>query len=158
VLNDIVIVVFLEGGFFSPHELAGLSKQVQVVLVVEPVRTGATTCYRLSVCARRGVPEFGPLIPHNFFFQPDDFFRDFLRTKMVNAERAAMQSPYFARFTQRARRGQLMRLAERFHDDAEDVGPLSEPDSGLQASGIKNKLRALGKRSSLSIAHSPAKS
>jgi ankyrin repeat protein len=156
-LSDIVVVVFLEGGHFSPHEFAAMSKQIHVILVVEPVVTGATTSYRLSVCARRDVPEFGPLIPHNFFFQPDDFFRDFLRTKMVNAERAALQAPFFARYVQRARRGQLTRLTEKFYDDGEEVGALSEPESGLQASGIKSKLRALGKRSSLSLAHSPIK-
>jgi hypothetical protein len=48
-------------------------------------------------------------------------------------------------------------LTEKFYDDGEEVGALSEPESGLQASGIKSKLRALGKRSSLSLAHSPIK-
>jgi signal-induced proliferation-associated 1 like protein 1 len=39
-LSDIVVVVFLEGGHFSPHEFAAMSKQIHVILVVEPVVTG----------------------------------------------------------------------------------------------------------------------
>lgn len=48
--------------------------------------------YRLTVCARDDVPAFGPNVPDNFLFDADAFFGDFLRTKLINAERAALQA------------------------------------------------------------------
>ena len=67
-LNDIVLVVFLEQGYVTPNEFANVSPHVHVIVTVEPVvnEFDGNTCYQMSVCSRHGVPAFGPVIPRAF--------------------------------------------------------------------------------------------
>ena len=40
--------------------------------------------YKLAVCSRKGVPQFGPPIPNPPTFKHNEYFRDFLLTKRTS--------------------------------------------------------------------------
>lgn len=40
--------------------------------------------YKLAVCSRKGVPQFGPPIPNPPTFKHNEYFRDFLLTKRAS--------------------------------------------------------------------------
>lgn len=72
------------------------------------------TFYRVSVCAKEGVKPYHPPNPHPPVFEKDDYFRNFLLTKVINSERAAMCAPDFAEKMQRSRAAQLKELISAF--------------------------------------------
>lgn len=51
----------------------------------------------MSVTARDDVPAFGPSFPQPAIFRPDAEFREFLLTKLINAENAAYKAQKFAK-------------------------------------------------------------
>jgi len=92
--NDIVVLVFMEGGSLTPGFLR--SQFNHVYFVVQPTRTETgVTKYKLAVAAKEGVPPFGPMLPHIPEFDVGSSFKEYLLTKMVNAERAALNAPSF---------------------------------------------------------------
>ena len=46
--------------------------------------------------ARSGVPDFGPNMPDGAMFDSGDDFREFLLTKLINAEHACYKAEKFA--------------------------------------------------------------
>lgn len=61
----------------------------------------------------RDVPAFGPPIPEDVKFPKSSVFRDFLLTKVINAENAAHKSDKFRAMATRTRHEYLRDLAER---------------------------------------------
>lgn len=61
----------------------------------------------------RDVPAFGPPIPKDVKFPKSSVFRDFLLTKVINAENAAHKSDKFRAMATRTRHEYLRDLAER---------------------------------------------
>lgn len=51
----------------------------------------------MSVTARDDVPFFGPTLPAPSIFRKGQEFRNFLLTKLINAENAAYKSDKFAK-------------------------------------------------------------
>lgn len=69
----------------------------------------------LSVAVTRSqdVPSFGPPIPKGITFPKSSVFRDFLLSKVINAEKAAHKSDKFGAMATRTRQEYLRDLAER---------------------------------------------
>lgn len=69
--------------------------------------------YSVAVARSRDVPAFGPPIPEGVNFPKSSVFRDFLLTKVINAENAAHKSDKFRAMATRTRHEYLRDLAER---------------------------------------------
>ena len=87
--NDIALVVFQDGDTpFVPNMIA--SQFLHSFIVVRPLdRNDPDTSYRVSVAARADVPAFGP--EREGTLRPNGV-RDFLLTKLINAEHAAYRA------------------------------------------------------------------
>jgi hypothetical protein len=76
-------------------------------------RSGGKLKYRIAVVSKHGVHPHGPVLPEpSHLWSLDDTFRQFLLTKIVNAERAAYYAPGFGQA--RTRRLWLKSLLEKY--------------------------------------------
>ncbi|OCT71221.1 rap1 GTPase-activating protein 1 [Xenopus laevis] len=101
--NDIVSLVFQEeGAVFSPNLIT--SHFLHCFIVVQPCNdpTGAPY-FKVSVTARDDVPLFEPPLPNPAVFPKNSQFRDFLLTKMINAEVSCYQAERFSKLQERTR-------------------------------------------------------
>jgi len=116
--NDIVILVWSEGGArIDPNFIR--SHFIHVVIVVSPVQSDDTNSfaqkrYRIEVAAKAEVPPFGPHVRSSEYFVQGADLRDFLLTKLVNAECAAMRSPQFKEMLANPRRLFLRELLNAY--------------------------------------------
>lgn len=109
--NDIVAIVFQdENTPFSPVSIRSHFLHVFIVVQVEEPNT-SNTRYKVSVTAREDVPQFGPKLPNPAVFKKGPEFRQFLLTKLINAELAAYNSAEFAKLVGRTRSTLLSTLA-----------------------------------------------
>ncbi|KAM8870583.1 rap1 GTPase-activating protein 2 isoform 6-T6 [Spinachia spinachia] len=103
--NDIVALVYQEGQ--TPF-LSDVIKShfLHCFLVVRrtpgPEDTGKTA-YRVSVTAREDVPPFGPFLPDPPIFTDCSLLREFLLTKLINAEISCYKAQRFSRLELRTR-------------------------------------------------------
>jgi RAP1 GTPase activating protein 1 len=97
--NDVVVVVFCEGEDpFNPDVLT--SNYNHVFLLVRPVPSDPSgrkkpTHYSVVHASARGVKPFRPYVPADTLV-PAPLLRQWLLTKILNAERAAMYAPEFS--------------------------------------------------------------
>jgi len=116
--NDIVVVVFMEdGGTLDPSFTK--TQFNHVFIVIQPVRTESNDSpknlkYRIAVTGKQGVRPFGPRIPETCIFEKGPQLREFLLTKLINAERASLHAPGF---NERLTAGRRMFLASLRHHD-----------------------------------------
>lgn len=68
--------------------------------------------YRVAVSRSKDVPTFGPQIPHGAVFPKSKAFRDFILTKVINAENAVHKSEKFVTMSARTRKEYLKDLVE----------------------------------------------
>ncbi|NWH34821.1 RPGP2 protein, partial [Chloropsis hardwickii] len=95
--NDIVAIIFQEENTpFVPDMIASNFLHAYIVVQVENPEADKTT-YKVSVTAREDVPSFGPPLPSPPVFQKSPEFREFLLTKLINAENACCKSDKFAK-------------------------------------------------------------
>jgi len=99
--NDIVVIVFMEdGGVLDP--LFAKTQFNHVFIVIQPIRIESpdnqkpVLKYRIAVTGKQGVRAFGPKIPETCVFEKGPQLREFLLTKLINAERAALRAPGFS--------------------------------------------------------------
>lgn len=114
--NDIVAVVFQESNTpFSPDIIA--SHFLHAYIVVQPVPSSDPSdtepSYRVSVTARSDVPYFGPSLPNPAVFKRSSEFKDFLLTKLINAENACYKAEKFSTLERRTRSCLLSSLTEQ---------------------------------------------
>eukprot|EP00128_Syssomonas_multiformis_P001862 Colp12_sorted_trinity150504_noHs@18102 len=108
--NDIVMIVFNEST--KPYKADTVaSKQNQVIFVVSPV---GKTHYRIEVTARNGVPDFQPPLPKDNLIDRSPASRDFLLSKLINAERASYLGPDFVTKLNRTRLVLLQNLIQTY--------------------------------------------
>ncbi|KAI5638016.1 rap/ran-GAP domain-containing protein [Phthorimaea operculella] len=82
-------------------------------IVVTPVETnGGETRYKVAVTARVDVPFFGPTLPQPSVFRKGREFKEFLLTKLINAENACYKADKFAQLELRTRASLLQNLAD----------------------------------------------
>ncbi|XP_067112751.1 rap1 GTPase-activating protein 2-like [Osmerus mordax] len=113
--NDIVAAVFQEEATpFVPDIIASNFLHAFIVVQVENGCSEDTT-YKVSVTAREDVPPFGPPLPNPAVFKKGPEFREFLLTKLINAETACYKSDRFARLEERTRAALLDGLHDELH-------------------------------------------
>lgn len=111
--NDIVAVVFQDSNTpFSPDIIA--SHFLHAYIVVQPINPCSTnTTYKVSVTARSDVPYFGPSLPNPAIFKKGEEFKEFLLTKLINAENACYKAEKFSTLERRTRSCLLSNLTEQ---------------------------------------------
>ncbi|XP_066529660.1 signal-induced proliferation-associated 1-like protein 1 isoform X2 [Hoplias malabaricus] len=112
--NDIVTIVFQEPGAhpFTPKNIRSHFQHVFIIVRVHNPCSDST-CYSVAVSRSSDVPPFGPPIPKDVTLPKSTIFRDFLLTKIINAENAAHKSDKFGAMATRTRQEYLRDLAER---------------------------------------------
>ncbi|XP_033959107.1 rap1 GTPase-activating protein 2 [Pseudochaenichthys georgianus] len=103
--NDIVALVYQEGQ--SPF-LSDVIKShfLHCFLVVRRIKRAEDTnetAYQVSVTAREDVPPFGPVLPDPPIFTDRALLREFLLTKLINAEISCYKAQQFSRLELRTR-------------------------------------------------------
>lgn len=68
--------------------------------------------YKVSVTARDDVPFFGPTLPTPAIFRHGPEFKEFLLTKLINAENACYKAEKFAKLELRTRTSLLQSLTD----------------------------------------------
>ncbi|CAB1334431.1 unnamed protein product, partial [Coregonus sp. 'balchen'] len=109
--NDIVAVVYQEGQTPFLSDVIG-SHFLHCFLVVRRVRkgvggegeeAGGGGVFQVSVAAREDVPPFGPSLPDPPIFTESSLLREFLLTKLINAEISCYKAERFSRLELRTR-------------------------------------------------------
>ncbi|XP_046405967.1 rap1 GTPase-activating protein 1-like isoform X2 [Ischnura elegans] len=110
--NDIVAIVFQESNTpFTPDMIASHFLHAFIVVqVIDPCTPN--TRYKVSVTARDDVPRFGPALPTPAIFRKGPEFKEFLLTKLLNAENACYKAEKFATLELRTRASLLGSLVE----------------------------------------------
>jgi len=117
--NDIVVIVFLEDGAtidpnFTRTQFNHVFIIVQPIKCETPPHMPPVVKYRIAVIGKQGVRPFGPPIPAHEF-ERGSLLREFLLTKLINAERAALHAPSFNDRLMVGRRLFLCSLCEIAH-------------------------------------------
>ncbi|XP_045774473.1 rap1 GTPase-activating protein 1 isoform X4 [Maniola jurtina] len=114
--NDIVAIVFQEKATpFTPDMIA--SHFLHAFIVVTPVETAdGETRYKVAVTGRHDVPFFGPTLPQPPVFRKGRELKEFLLTKLINAENACYKAFKFAELEQRTRASLLQALADKLKE------------------------------------------
>lgn len=114
--NDIVAIVFQESNTpFSPDMIA--SHFLHAFVVIQPLEPNTpNTRYKISVTARDDVPFFGPTLPNPAVFRKGSEFKEFLLTKLINAENACYKAKKFHQLEMRTRSSLLQNLADELKE------------------------------------------
>lgn len=85
-------------------------------IVVQPIDPCTPNVrYKITVTARDGVNFFGPTLPNPPVFRKGPELREFLLTKLLNAENACYKAQKFAKLELRTRTALLTNLVEDLH-------------------------------------------
>lgn len=135
--NDIVAIVFQEQNTpFTPEMVA--SHFLHAFIVIQP---HGEKSYKLSVTARSGVPFFGPALPKHGIIQKKHL-KEFLLTKLINAENACYKAEKFAKLEFRTRSSLLQNLVEDLRDKTKGflgADPIVPQDSPIKDSISKSE-------------------
>ena len=115
--NDIVVVIFMEGGFGDALDIDSFKSQFNTVFIlVAPHRTAESVVigYSMLVVMDGQVKPFGPQIPRRYTFDDLEYFRDFLLCKIIQAELAALKTTSFDALSQRTKKDFLDSLARKY--------------------------------------------
>ncbi|XP_054472084.1 rap1 GTPase-activating protein 1 [Anoplopoma fimbria] len=130
--NDIVAIVFQEENTpFVPDMIQSNFLHGYVVVQVENACTDNVT-YKVSVTARDDVPFFGPALPDPGIFKKGPEFREFLFTKLINAEYACYKAEKFAKLEERTRSALLETLYEEVHINSQSMMGLGGDEDKLE--------------------------
>lgn len=133
--NDIVAIIFQEKNTpFSPDMIA--SHFLHAFIVVQP---HTNSSYKISVTARDGVPFFGPALPKNGILGKDQL-KEFLLTKLINAENACYKAEKFAKLEFRTRSSLLQNLVDDLRDKTKDflgIKTVIPPESPAKDVSVK---------------------
>ncbi|XP_030041816.1 rap1 GTPase-activating protein 2 isoform X2 [Microcaecilia unicolor] len=133
--NDIVAIIFQEENTpFVPDMIASNFLHAYIVVQVENPETDNIT-YKVSVTAREDVPPFGPPLPNPPIFQKDQEFREFLLTKLINAENSCCKSDKFAKLEDRTRAALLDNLHDELHTHTQAMLGLGPEEDKLENGG-----------------------
>ncbi|XP_037014204.2 GTPase-activating Rap/Ran-GAP domain-like protein 3 isoform X3 [Artibeus jamaicensis] len=116
--NDIVTIVFQEGEepspAFKPSMIRSHFTHIFALVRYDPQNDN----YRLKIFSEESVPLFGPPLPSPPVFTDRQEFRDFLLVKLINGEKATLETPTFA---QKRRRTLDMLIRSLYQDLMPDV-------------------------------------
>ncbi|XP_034542735.1 rap1 GTPase-activating protein 1 isoform X1 [Notolabrus celidotus] len=133
--NDIVAIVFQEENTpFVPDMIQSNFLHAYAVVQVENACTD-NVIYKVSVTARDDVPFFGPALPDPAIFKKGPEFREFLFTKLINAEYACYKAEKFAKLEERTRSALLETLYEELHINSQSMMGLVGDEEKLENGG-----------------------
>lgn len=120
--NDIVVVIFKEGS--TPFDPLCLTSHFNhIFVVVQSLKVKGQTFYKVAIANKTGVPPYGPFLHVPSVYQKSNKFKDFLLTKLINSERAAMYAPDFKGKMIRTRKMLLETHAKEFIANAKNYKP-----------------------------------
>ncbi|XP_068114051.1 rap1 GTPase-activating protein 1-like isoform X2 [Hyperolius riggenbachi] len=125
--NDIVSLVYQEdGSMFSPDMIT--SHFLHCFIIVQPCQShSGHTLYKVSVAARDDVPGFPPALPNPAVFHKNQQFREFLLTKLINAEVSCYQAERFSKLQERTRSCLIDTLYEELILHSQSIlGPIED--------------------------------
>ncbi|XP_051906554.1 GTPase-activating Rap/Ran-GAP domain-like protein 3 isoform X3 [Hippocampus zosterae] len=99
--NDIVTIVFQEGDDASSSFKPSMIRSHFTHIFALVRYNCQTDSYRLKFFSEESVPLFGPPLPSPPVFTDHQEFRDFLLVKLINGEKATLETPTFAQKRQR---------------------------------------------------------
>ncbi|PRP79617.1 hypothetical protein PROFUN_12807 [Planoprotostelium fungivorum] len=136
--NDVIVVVFQEGDKpFNPFVIKSQFNQVFMVVSVDSRDEQGNPRYRIGFANKSGIQPYGPFIPSPAIFNRDKEFRDYLLTKLINAERWAMFSPEFKLKFVTTKRGQLEAFFEKYARTEMSGGARQRKGSVFSPSGSR---------------------
>mmetsp|Transcript_33152 Transcript_33152/g.83318 ORF Transcript_33152/g.83318 Transcript_33152/m.83318 type:complete len:1318 (-) Transcript_33152:9-3962(-) len=115
--NDVVLIIFNECDGLPPFSPGVFFSHFNhVFMVVQPVKdeAGQTEAYQIAVANKEGVRPYGPPLPFPAVFKKNEHSRNFLLSKLINGERAAMAAPGFVSSLQRTRNQLLSTILKDF--------------------------------------------
>eukprot|EP01102_Stenamoeba_stenopodia_P011158 TRINITY_DN3415_c0_g2_i1.p1 TRINITY_DN3415_c0_g2~~TRINITY_DN3415_c0_g2_i1.p1 ORF type:complete len:478 (-),score=87.64 TRINITY_DN3415_c0_g2_i1:136-1569(-) len=112
--NDVVVFVFKETD--SPFNPSWIKSEFNHIFIVVQLdhKEGDKTFYKVQIASKDGVHSYEPTLPYPAVFEKNDRFKDFILTKAINSERAAMYAPSFVKAMARTRKELLRNIASRF--------------------------------------------
>ncbi|KAJ8320932.1 hypothetical protein KUTeg_002519 [Tegillarca granosa] len=160
--NDIVAIVFQEQNTpFVPNMIA--SHFLHAYIVVQPINPNtANTQYRVAVAARNDVPQFGPTLKNPSIYNKGPEFKDFILTKLINAELSSYKAEQFSKLEERTRSALLETLHQELHRKNTDIfGTTTVPSSKQEGvrfiDSFKRALSTKAKSSDSSLSNSSRK-
>lgn len=145
--NDIVVIVFQDKNTpFCPKTVRSHFVHCYIVVQVEHPHTDHTV-YKVALTAKDEVPDFSPPLPDPAVFQKGPEFREWLLTKLLNAEFNCHSASDFKRLATRTRSQLFLHLVE------EIALTLDDPESSSLAKRYAQSL--LQQENSLSASRSP---
>ncbi|XP_063792024.1 GTPase-activating Rap/Ran-GAP domain-like protein 3 isoform X2 [Pseudophryne corroboree] len=99
--NDIVTIVFQEGEESSPSFKPSMIRSHFTHIFALVRYNKQNDSYRLKIFSEESVPLFGPPLPSPPVFTDHQEFRDFLLVKLINGEKATLETQTFAQKRQR---------------------------------------------------------
>ncbi|KAK2819360.1 hypothetical protein Q5P01_024921 [Channa striata] len=99
--NDIVTIVFQEGDDTSSSFKPSMIRSHFTHIFALVRYNSQNDSYRLKIFSEESVPLFGPPLPSPPVFTDHQEFRDFLLVKLINGEKATLETPTFAQKRQR---------------------------------------------------------
>uniref|UniRef100_K7FA58 GTPase-activating Rap/Ran-GAP domain-like protein 3 n=1 Tax=Pelodiscus sinensis TaxID=13735 RepID=K7FA58_PELSI len=99
--NDIVTIVFQEGEESSPAFKPSMIRSHFTHIFALVRYNKQNDSYRLKIFSEESVPLFGPPLPTPPVFTDHQEFRDFVLVKLINGEKATLETPTFAQKRQR---------------------------------------------------------
>uniref|UniRef100_A0A8C6UR60 GTPase-activating Rap/Ran-GAP domain-like protein 3 n=1 Tax=Neogobius melanostomus TaxID=47308 RepID=A0A8C6UR60_9GOBI len=99
--NDIVTIVFQEGDEASSTFKPSMIRSHFTHIFALVRYNSQNDSYRLKIFSEESVPLFGPPLPSPPVFTDHQEFRDFLLVKLINGEKATLETPTFAQKRQR---------------------------------------------------------
>ncbi|XP_043913822.1 GTPase-activating Rap/Ran-GAP domain-like protein 3 [Protopterus annectens] len=99
--NDIVTIVFQEGDDSSSSFKPSMIRSHFTHIFALVRYNKQNDSYRLKIFSEESVPLFGPPLPSPPVFTDHEEFRDFLLVKLINGEKATLETPTFAQKRQR---------------------------------------------------------
>ncbi|XP_052381357.1 GTPase-activating Rap/Ran-GAP domain-like protein 3 [Oncorhynchus keta] len=99
--NDIVTIVFQEGEDASPSFKPSMIRSHFTHIFALVRYNSQNDSYRLKIFSEESVPLFGPPLPSPPVFTDHQEFRDFVLVKLINGEKATLETPTFAQKRQR---------------------------------------------------------
>ncbi|KAI3362168.1 hypothetical protein L3Q82_012492 [Scortum barcoo] len=99
--NDIVTIVFQEGDDTSSSFKPSMIRSHFTHIFALVRYNSHNDSYRLKIFSEESVPLFGPPLPSPPVFTDHQEFRDFLLVKLINGEKATLETPTFAQKRQR---------------------------------------------------------
>ncbi|NXD39549.1 GARL3 protein, partial [Copsychus sechellarum] len=99
--NDIVTIIFQEGEESSPAFKPSMIRSHFTHIFALVRYNKQNNSYRLKIFSEESVPLFGPPLPSPPVFTNHQEFRDFVLVKLINGEKATLETPTFSQKRQR---------------------------------------------------------